>query len=201
MWFSTNPVPVTLSFKPPWQDWECLSAGAVSFQGTHISELVSVNWEKPVLPGESRGDHSPSVRVVVEKTMFAVCYYGQCPPPSRWQNVNAMEHFESAALSTEACQEALQESVWLPSTIKPPPSTASAASLSFPFICSPAACHLLISPVGCNVISSPNTHRYTQLANTSSGPICWTYSCSCSRLSLLYDHLFFDCQASCGFSK
>lgn len=143
---------------------------ALSSQGTHISERVGENWEKQPCQRDEPG----SLGAVVEKTMFAVRYYGQCPPPSRWQNVNAMEHFQLAALSTEACQEALQESVWLPSTTMPPPSTASGTSPPFPFIYLPAVCHLLISPVGSNVISSllfhTHTHTYKWLHNASPPP-------------------------------
>lgn len=137
---------------------------ALSSQGTHISERVGENWEKQPCQRDEPG----SLGAVVEKTMFAVRYYGQCPPPSRWQNVNAMEHFQLAALSTEACQEALQESVWLPSTTMPPPSTASGTSPPFPFIYLPAVCHLLISPVGSNVISSLLFHTHTHTHTSGS---------------------------------
>lgn len=51
-----------------------------------------------------RRDEPDSLRVVGKKTMFAVCYSGQYPLPSGWRIVNAMRHFQSVALSTEAYQ-------------------------------------------------------------------------------------------------
>lgn len=84
---------------------------AASFQRSHVPELV--RSEKSQCCWK---DEPGSCGVVVEKTMFARCYYGQCPPSSQWQNVNAMECFDSAAPSIEACHGAVQESVWLPST-------------------------------------------------------------------------------------
>lgn len=130
--------------------------GAVSFRGTHISELKLVRVKKSMC----RRDEPGSLRLLGEKTMFAVCYYGQCPPPSRWQNVNAMEHFQSVALSTEACQRSTSGVRLTALHYNAPSLDSMSPSPSSPFIYLPAVCHLLISLVGRNVISSP--HSQTQ---------------------------------------
>lgn len=131
-WFGADPEPPKLGV---W--WQAAAS-------SQPSELVSDSWERPALPEGWPRLAQGSSR---ENDVFAVCYYGECPRPSRRQNVNATEHFHAAALCTEACQEALEESVRLPSTTKPPPSTAAASSPALPFIYLPAVCHLLISPV------------------------------------------------------
>lgn len=159
-------------------------------------------------------DEQDSCRAVVEKTMFAVCCYGQCPPPSRWQNVNATEHFVGGSFhwgvprSTSGVRltalhnntpslRRISHSLFVSLYLLP-------CSLLFTYFSSGLQCDFF--PSHAHTQADTKTckwlHKASPPQNTSSGPIFWNQWCFCSCLSpFLLSSLVVWCIATCGSTK